>query len=983
MHVNDPNEPCPPPPRTCPQIYDSGWVQITVNGIAAKWNYGRFDTWTSVATNLASAINSSGANVYVTASASSTTITLQAKTAGAAGNSITLSVTSASNDPGDFGDGSFGGNPSGATLSGGADAVSPVTTYDQGTVTLTIGSFTASAPYSQSGNSTAAQIATALVGTGSTGLNRAGSPVSATASGANITITYGTAGAAGNGVLVAGSSQSTQTQWTFSPPSFASAGTSLANGFNASDVNNNPLITLYQYNGSGNLTCVEQHGGITGTGCSSSPTNDATSPWRVRRFTYDSLGRLLTANNPESGTITYTYDNDGNLLQKTSPAPNQSNPAVTQTISYCYDELHRVTGKAYAAFNCPLASPIVSYTYDSGANGKGKLSSLTDQAGTAAYSYDVLGRLSSETRVISGVSKSMSYSYNLDGSLKTMTYPSSAVVTYTPWNNGSVAVSTPQDIKDLGNNLNYITGATYGPDGSLAGFVNGSGGAAAITNTLTYNKRLQPGTISAATPSATVFSIGYDFHFGNGDNGDVFGITNYKDQSRNQTFTYDPLNRLLSAQNAGTDCAATTANGKTEYWGNTYTYDAWGNLTHKVVTKCSAEGLDRTSLVNNQLSGYGYDVAGNMTNDGIFSYSFDPENRLIGAHGYTYAYDGNGNRLEKTNGTTGTLYWYMTPGVAAETDLSGNNPHEYVFFNGKRVARKDSNGLVYYYFSDHLSTASVITDSAGGIKAESDYYPWGGELQIYNNFNNTYKFTGKERDSETSLDYFGARYYDGALGRFLTPDWETKATPIPYAHFDDPQSLNLYAYVENGPTMKRDADGHCEVLCASIIAGGVAILSAKAGNMYYESQKFKNLANSYKEDAKILNAVTSNPQGFVAQKVDVDALLKDMNNLRMQLNNQGIKVASDALELANKAGSARGTEGEIENAIGKTTDTSVDFTKTLVGARDQVDDARQHVHEYEANRRERTEQQEKNRNKTSGKTGGDTNGGNRVNKSNE
>ena len=87
----------------------------------------------------------------------------------------------------------------------------------------------------------------------------------------------------------------------------------------------------------------------------------------MRRFSYDSLSRLLTAHNPESGTITYSYDADGNLLQKTSPASNQTGSA-TQTISYCYDELHRVTGKAWSAQSCPLSSPVVTYTYDSAAH---------------------------------------------------------------------------------------------------------------------------------------------------------------------------------------------------------------------------------------------------------------------------------------------------------------------------------------------------------------------------------------------------------------------------------------------------------------------------------------------------------------------------------------------------------------------------------------------------------------------------------------
>ena len=182
-------------------------------------------------------------------------------------------------------------------------------------------------------------------------------------------------------------------------------------------------------------------------------------------------------------------------------------------------------------------------------------------------------------------------------------------------------------------------------------------------------------------PNQTVFSIFYDFHLGNGDNGNVFGITNNRDTSRNQTFTYDALNRLTSAQNAGTNCSQMTVNGKTEYWGNSYGYDAWGNLLQKTVTKCSAENLSVTALVNNRVSGYNYDAAGNMTHDATTNtnYSFDQENRITGAAGYTYTYDADGNRVEKSNGSTGTIYWYMSPGIVAESDLSGALKSECVF----------------------------------------------------------------------------------------------------------------------------------------------------------------------------------------------------------------------------------------------------------------------------------------------------------------
>jgi RHS repeat-associated protein len=71
-----------------------------------------------------------------------------------------------------------------------------------------------------------------------------------------------------------------------------------------------------------------------------------------------------------------------------------------------------------------------------------------------------------------------------------------------------------------------------------------------------------------------------------------------------------------------------------------------------------------------------------------------------------------------------------------------------------------------------------------------------------------YKFTGKERDSESGLDNFGARYFTSSLGRFMTPDWAARPTTVPYAVFGDPQTLNLYTYIENEPINRADADGH-------------------------------------------------------------------------------------------------------------------------------------------------------------------------------
>src|SRR5580692_2622552 len=69
-------------------------------------------------------------------------------------------------------------------------------------------------------------------------------------------------------------------------------------------------------------------------------------------------------------------------------------------------------------------------------------------------------------------------------------------------------------------------------------------------------------------------------------------------------------------------------------------------------------------------------------------------------------------------------------------------------------------------------------------------------------------FTGKERDTESGNDYFGARYYGSSMGRFMSPDYSDDPVPVPYASLGDPQSLNLYAYAGNNPMTFSDEDGH-------------------------------------------------------------------------------------------------------------------------------------------------------------------------------
>jgi RHS repeat-associated protein len=204
----------------------------------------------------------------------------------------------------------------------------------------------------------------------------------------------------------------------------------------------------------------------------------------------------------------------------------------------------------------------------------------------------------------------------------------------------------------------------------------------------------------------------------------------------------------------------------------------------------------------NQLSASGFihDAAGNMTGDGVNTYSWSAEAHLNSAAGVTYTYDGDRRRVEKSSGT---LYWYCAScgRVLAESDLSGNLTSEYTFFNQRRIARRDvSSGNVYYIFTDRLGSYRTLTDSSGNVQGESDYYPFGAERVISSTVTDSFRFAGMEWDSETGLNHTLYRQYTPAQCRWETPD------PV-RGCVNFPQGQNLYAYVMDNPTNFTDRSG--------------------------------------------------------------------------------------------------------------------------------------------------------------------------------
>jgi RHS repeat-associated protein len=239
-----------------------------------------------------------------------------------------------------------------------------------------------------------------------------------------------------------------------------------------------------------------------------------------------------------------------------------------------------------------------------------------------------------------------------------------------------------------------------------------------------------------------------------------------------------------------------------------------------VYNGCTQETLSVASSASNQITAFSYDASGNTLNDTHNAYAWNAESEIKTAAGVTYTYDGDGNRLQKSSGK---IYWYGAGSqVLDESDSSGNITDEYVYFGGTRVShRVVSTNALYFYGGDMLGTSRTIFTSSGVLCYDADFYPFGGERAYTNTCAQNYKFEGKERDTETGNDDFGARYYSSSFGRWTSPDWSAIPAPVPYADLSNPQTLNLYALTRDNPETFADLDGHCPN-CVTAGIGAVA-----------------------------------------------------------------------------------------------------------------------------------------------------------------
>jgi RHS repeat-associated protein len=586
------------------------------------------------------------------------------------------------------------------------------------------------------------------------------------------------------------------------------------------------METDYSYNALNNLLQVNQHG-LSG--------NTA----RVRNFTYDSLSRLVCASNPETssaacpatasgsypaGVTSYNYDGDGNVVSKVAPAPNSPwNSGVTATTTYQYDALNRKTYELATTSTAPNTLTHYFY-YDftslfgiNFTNPIGNLSfavasfSGTPQSVSSATMYwnrDAMGRVKgtktctpatcNSTNIADSTWYNLTNTYDLAGNMTSYTDGFGTTISSSYDTAGRLST-----VSTTGNGTTPTetlwTANSYSP----IGLTKATFGSNLAVESLQYTNRMTLLSSSTVNSSgATLYNEGLTYY-------PNLNVNTASDSvNGNWTYTYDTLNRLSTAvaSNVGEGCQ--------------FAYDPFGNRTSEAAqgsgTCFTPTPFSFTSTATNHIDGYCYDAAGNLLDPGPCPNTGNKDQNYYDGFGNllspnynsanvtSYTVDALGQRIAKWSGSAMTnQYLYGADGqIVAEMDGFGNWVRTNVRIGGQFLAELQGT-KTYYRLNDHLGTLRAEFGSDGCLSTYTSL-PFGdGQTTVANGCADStlHHFTGKERDAESGLDNFGARYFGSSMGRFMSPDSFG-------GHYTDPQTLNRYSYVRNNPLRYTDPTGH-------------------------------------------------------------------------------------------------------------------------------------------------------------------------------
>jgi len=560
----------------------------------------------------------------------------------------------------------------------------------------------------------------------------------------------------------------------------------------ASVTDPNGNTTFYDYDALNRLTTVTQPGNVItsydyDTHGNLSSVADAES--HVTTYEYDDMGRVLTSTSPDTGSSFYAYDEAGNLTHKTD--------AKGIAVGCAYDLLNRLTNVGF-----PDSSQNMTYTYDAGTYGMGRRTGMTDPSGSMTLGYDSRGRLVQKTCTLNGHTYSTARTFTSGSRVISATYPTGRTVDYTRNSIGKISgVSTSNN----GTTTTLINNLSYLPFGPASGMDMGAGNG--VTNVFDELYR----TIVTNPGAETERIYTYDA------NGNLTSINVTNDLSKDKTFTYDALNRLIAA------------NGS--YGAINYSYDNVGNRITKVTnddteTYTYVAGTNRLQEVTGPVN-FAYDANGNITGIGNRNFIYNQNNRLVRVEEIStilgeYVYNGLGRRVIKTaNGVTTIFLYDFNGNLIAESQADGTITSEYLYMGTSRLAFVDAGSSeIYYYHNDHLGTSELMTDASGNAVWDARVKPFGEtSVKFTSMVNNNFRLPGQIFDEETGFHYNYCRDYHPGIGRFVEAD------PIGLKG-----GMNLYAYANNNPVNSMDPDGQVAALAYYVTQAAIGgITGAGAG----------------------------------------------------------------------------------------------------------------------------------------------------------
>jgi RHS repeat-associated protein len=522
---------------------------------------------------------------------------------------------------------------------------------------------------------------------------------------------------------------------------------------------------------------------------------------RMAEFRYDLAGRMTSRSLPGQRTVGFEYDVNGNILSITPPG------RTAHTFTYSsLDQIERYdppggggTTFTYGPDRQPLLltrsdGQVVASAYDAA----GRLATVTMPSGALRYTYDA-----SSGRIKNVEAPDATVAYSYDGGLLTEERWSGGV-------NGRVGWTFDANFRVVSERVGNETPIAfqYDADGLLT-----RAGAATLTRTPS------DGFVSGVAAAGVTTAYGYDATGATASRVTTVGGV----EAASATYIRDALGRIQTKTE--------TILGVTRI--EDYTYDAAGRLI----------GVTRNGA---PFAAYTYDINGNRltatTAAGTSTAAYDGQDRLLSTTGATYAYTPSGRLLTRTQSTGTTTYGYDGLGNLTSVTLPDSTVVSYLHdAGGRRIGRRvngllthafvyqgrlrpvaevdasgavltryvygtDANvpeyfvrgGVTYRVVTDQLGSPRLIVNTAtGAIVQQIDYDPFGHVVQDNNPGFQPFGFAGGLYDPQTGLTRFGARDYDGQIGRWICKD------PIHFGGGD----FNLYAYTFNDPVNKVDPNG--------------------------------------------------------------------------------------------------------------------------------------------------------------------------------